>query len=218
MSFTIIAALPETNELGIASSAGIPCSGMLIAHGRPGVGLVATLGWADFGHALMGLDLLADGRRADDVMKSIVGEDPGQSRRQLIVAEVSGGMAIHSGVGLDDWKGHHEGRNFVAAGNYLSGPEPVDAMVDSFEHAKGRLAERLLVALDAGQRVGADRRGKTSAVLLVLQGRQYPPLSVRIDYSLADNAVTELQGAYKAFIQKTYPLFPRFDWPEKISS
>lgn len=214
MSFTIVAALPETGELGIASSAGIPCSGMLTVHARPGVGLVGTLGWADFGHALTGLTLLSASQNAGDTLKSIVTRDPGQSRRQLIVADVSGAIAIHSGTDLDDWKGHRESQRCMAAGNYLSGPQPVAAMVRAFEQAEGRLAERLLLALDAGQRVGADRRGKTSAVLLVLQGRQYPPLSVRIDYSPADDAVSELQRAYRAFMQKTYPLFPRFDWPD----
>jgi uncharacterized Ntn-hydrolase superfamily protein len=134
----------------------------------------------------------------------------------LIVADISGGIAIHSGSDLDDWKGHQAGRNCLGAGNYLSGPEPVGAMVHAFEQAEGRLADRLLLALDAGQRVGADRRGKTSAVLLVMEGRQYPPLSVRLDYSPSDNAVSELRQAYRALMEKTYPLFPRFDWPEKF--
>jgi uncharacterized Ntn-hydrolase superfamily protein len=42
-------------------------------------------------------------------------------------------------------------------------------MIDCFEGARASLAERLIVALEAGQQAGGDIRGQQSAALLVLR-------------------------------------------------
>jgi uncharacterized Ntn-hydrolase superfamily protein len=51
----------------------------------------------------------------------------------------------------------------------LAGPEVVDALAETFEASQGDLVDRLLLALEAGQRAGGDRRGQQSAALLVVR-------------------------------------------------
>ena len=43
-------------------------------------------------------------------------------------------------------------------------------MSKAFENAKGDLAERMLVALEAAEKEGGDLRGKQSAAILVVSG------------------------------------------------
>src|SRR2546430_3216954 len=56
----------------------------------------------------------------------------------------------------------------------LAGPDVVAAMARAFRASDGArrdLSERLLMALEAGQAAGGDKRGKQSAALLVAAGR-----------------------------------------------
>lgn len=61
------------------------------------------------------------------------------------------------------------GKNFAAQGNILASARVVDALAETFEAARGSLAERLIAALAAGQAAGGDKRGQESAALLVVR-------------------------------------------------
>jgi uncharacterized Ntn-hydrolase superfamily protein len=63
--------------------------------------------------------------------------------------------------------------DYCAQGNTLAGPEVVEAMARSFESTTGKmpLAERLLTALEEGNKAGGDRRGVQSAGLMILLPR-----------------------------------------------
>jgi uncharacterized Ntn-hydrolase superfamily protein len=68
-----------------------------------------------------------------------------------------------------EWAGGVTGAGFAIQGNILVGPQVVEAMRDAFLAApQAGLAERLLVALLAGDQAGGDRRGRQSAALLVV--------------------------------------------------
>ena len=56
---------------------------------------------------------------------------------------------------------------FAAQGNILAGEAVVAEMARAFQAGPGRLAERLMSALEAGQAAGGDKRGEQSAALLV---------------------------------------------------
>src|SRR5207248_2861746 len=49
----------------------------------------------------------------------------------------------------------------------LAGPEVVDEMARAYEETSGALVHRLVVALEAGQAAGGDRRGQQSAAVVV---------------------------------------------------
>jgi uncharacterized Ntn-hydrolase superfamily protein len=57
----------------------------------------------------------------------------------------------------------------VALGNGLASSDVVHQMVKTFEGSRASLAERLMAALESGQRAGGDIRGQQSAALLVLR-------------------------------------------------
>ena len=82
------------------------------------------------------------------------------------------------------WRGDAHGRGLprlgrwpdrdgvAAQGNILTGPEVVDAMLETYLAAPGALPDRLVAALAAGDAAGGDRRGRQSAALLVVRERR----------------------------------------------
>ena len=64
----------------------------------------------------------------------------------------------------------------------LIGEETIRAMANSFEKSESLdLPERLMRALEAGQKAGGDKRGRQSAALLIYKTEDYPYLSLRVD-------------------------------------
>ena len=57
--------------------------------------------------------------------------------------------------------------NVSVAGNMLAGKATVQATLDAFLAARGPMAERLLTAMEAGEKAGGDKRGKQSAGLKI---------------------------------------------------
>jgi uncharacterized Ntn-hydrolase superfamily protein len=90
----------------------------------------------------------------------------------------------HTGGSCVPWCGHEQGDVFTVAGNMLAGPDVIAAMSRAFrEPASERrdLSERLLLALEAGQKAGGDKRGKQSAALLIHDREAYPLYDLRVD-------------------------------------
>jgi uncharacterized Ntn-hydrolase superfamily protein len=85
------------------------------------------------------------------------------------IVDVHGGTAAHTGTKCFDWAGHRIGVGFTCQGNILTGPETLEAMAETFMTATGELADRLTVALRAGDIAGGDRRGKQSAGVTVVR-------------------------------------------------
>ena len=80
------------------------------------------------------------------------------------------------------WAGHAAGPDVSVAGNMLTGPEVVGAVLATFaEQAALPLPDRLLAALRAGEAAGGDKRGRQSAALMISRGEPYPWLDLRAD-------------------------------------
>jgi uncharacterized Ntn-hydrolase superfamily protein len=62
------------------------------------------------------------------------------------------------------------GDGFSCEANMMASERVWPAMAEAFAASEGRLADRLLAALDAGESAGGDIRGRQSAALLVVPG------------------------------------------------
>ena len=74
---------------------------------------------------------------------------------------MKGRAAAHTGKQNGNWAGSRQGQNYTVQANIMVGPEVVDAVAASFESTEGTsmpLAERMILALEAGQAKGGDRR------------------------------------------------------------
>lgn len=134
---------------------------------RAGAGAVATQALANLSYGPGGLDRLAAGGSASEVVRILTAEDPEREQRQLGIVDASGGAATFTGSECFDWAGGVTGDGYCCQGNILTGPAVVEEMASAFESTEGELATRLLAALAAGDEAGGDRRGRQSAALYI---------------------------------------------------
>ena len=168
-TFSIAAFDPETDSLGVAVQSKFLAVGSVVPWARAGVGAVATQAMANYNYGPRGLDLMAEGRTAEEAVEKLTSSDEGREHRQLGVVDARGRVATYTGSECFDWAGGVTGEHYAAQGNILVGRETVEAMAGAYEGTGGDLAARLLAALDAGQEAGGDSRGEQSAALLVVR-------------------------------------------------
>lgn len=196
-TFSIAAREGETGAFGVAVATARPSVGSLV----PWVslkGAVATQARVNTELGRQGLLLLGEGVPVDVALSSLLWKDRDREIRQ--VHGLDGERAFcHTGAECVPWCGHEEGPDFTVAGNMLAGPDVIAAMAGTFRKSAGELSSRLLLALEAGQAAGGDKRGKQSAALLVasLEPRMYHNLRVD-DHG---DPVGELRRIYELVVE-----------------
>jgi uncharacterized Ntn-hydrolase superfamily protein len=169
MTFSIVALDPETGDLGVGVASKFLAVGSVVPWARAGVGAVATQAWANVGYGADGLDLLDAGVEPTTAIERMTSADEGKVHRQLGMVDATGRSATFTGSGCFPWAGGHAMDGVAAQGNILSGPEVVDALVETFQASGGTLTDRLLAALLAADRAGGDARGRQSAAILIVR-------------------------------------------------
>jgi uncharacterized Ntn-hydrolase superfamily protein len=173
MTFSIVGFDPANGDLGIAVASKFLAVGAVVPWAKAGVGAVATQSYANTSYGPRGLQLLAEGHDAHATVERLLSEDtaPEVAARQVGIVDGSGKSATYSGPNCHAWAGGRTGQHYAAQGNILAGAAVVDAMAETFEHATGELADRLVAALAAGQAQGGDSRGQQSAALYVVRDK-----------------------------------------------
>ncbi len=204
-TFSLVAINPVTGEAGVAVTTRVPFVGRAVPWARAGVGAVATQSWTIVEYGRQGLDLLEQGVAPEVALEQLLVGDGGRERRQVGMIDMKGRTASFTGNECGAWAGSRQGKNYTIQGNILVGPEVVDAVADHFESTEGtrmHFAERLILALEAGQRLGGDRRwgNLQSAALRVADpsdpGRGGDHLSFSIDVGEHEDPVGELKRIY----------------------
>lgn len=154
--------------MGVAVASRFLASGSLVSWARAGAGAIATQAHANVAYGTRGLDLLADGRSAEEVVDLLTGPDADREQRQLGIVDAQGNAASYTGSDCIEWAGGSIGDGYAVQGNILAGASVVGAMAEAFERTGGDLAVRLASALAAGDGAGGDRRGRQSAAVLVV--------------------------------------------------
>lgn len=224
-TFSIVARDTTTGEFGVAVQSHWFSVGSVVPWAEAGVGAVAT---QSFVEPAYGPRLLARMRAGENAASALVREleaDSLQSVRQVIVIDARGNAGAQSGEECIPFAGHRVGKDHVCAGNLLAADGVWDRMSAAFLDAKGPLAERMLAALEAGQKAGGDSRGMQSAALLVVRmvDAERPWKNRVIDLRVEDNAspIEELRRLYTVHQAYTFAnlgdeAFARKDFAEAL--
>lgn len=168
-TFSIVGFDPATGESGVAVASKFLAAAAVVPWARAGAGAIATQSWANLEFGTKGLELLAAGKSAQEVLQELIEADNDRAVRQVGIVDERGGSASYTGEECYDWAGGITGPNFACQGNILVSEETVTAMAIAFQTTRGDLADRLVAALLAGDEAGGDNRGKQSAGLLVVK-------------------------------------------------
>ena len=204
-TFSIAAVDPASGEAGVAVTTRVPFVGRAVPWVRAGVGAVATQAWTVVEYGRQGLDLMANGVEPAAALEQLLADDAGRERRQLALIDMQGRSAAHTGKENGNWAGSRQGTNYTLQGNILVGPQVLDAVAAHLDSTAGSgmpLAERLILALEAGQQEGGDRRWGLfqSAAIRIADpnhpGRGGDNISLAIDVGEHENPIAEMKRIY----------------------
>src|SRR5437763_2285889 len=167
MTFSIVAT--DGNAWGVAVASKFLAVGAAVPAAAAGVGAIATQSYANLAYRPDGLELLRDGKSAQETLDALTQADADREHRQAGVVDRAGNAATYTGDKCHDWAGGRTGPSYAIQGNILTGPDVVEAIERAWRDtdATRPLARRLLAALVAGDDAGGDSRGRQSAAILV---------------------------------------------------
>jgi len=201
-TFSITARCNETGDFGVAVCTARPNVGSLVPFvSRKGA--IATQARTNTDLGRKGLALLEHGIDIRIALKTLLEQDADRELRQLHGVDAQHTF-VFTGSKCVEWCGHYEGKNFTIAGNMLVGPQLIEAMKQAYEAAEQQgleLSERLIRALEAGQKAGGDKRGKQSAALLVASDNPRYYHNLRADEHT--DPVAELRRIYQVVVEHT---------------
>ena len=196
MTFSIVAYCSKTGMLGVAVSTAVPAVGSMCPYVKSKIGAVSTQSWVNPYLAIEALRLMESGMAGPQALDAVLAKDAAKELRQIGVIDAQGRSAAWTGASCTPWRGQIVEPQFAVQGNMLVGGATIQAMAQAFrDSASEGLAERLLLALEAGDAAGGDKRGRQSAALRVHHTEDYALLDLRVDEHA--QPVTELRRVYE---------------------
>ena len=225
-TFSICAIDPATGQSGAAVTTRVPFVGRAVPHARAGVGAVCTQASTRVEYGQQGLDLMAKGVIPADAIKQLLSTDEQRESRQLGMIDMQGRSAAHTGKGNSDWAGSRQGKNYTTQANIMVGPEVLEAVAATFEATEGTgmpLAERMILALEAGYAKGGDKRwgNLQSAAIKIAdpndpgRGNDHIALAIEVGENL--NPVAEMKRIYYTTGRRLgYRSFSKVEGPDVL--
>jgi uncharacterized Ntn-hydrolase superfamily protein len=203
MTWSLVAR-DDSGAFGVVVASRFFAVGALCPHAASGIGALSTQALINPLYAPAALEAMARNEDPADIVRLLTRADAGREYRQLHLIDRAGRIAQHTGAACIDWCGHRSGAGYSIAGNMLAGPRVLDDTAAAYERNRALpFAERLIVALQAGEAAGGDKRGKQAAALVAHTTEVYPALDIRVD----DHAepIVELRRLYDVSLDRFQP-------------
>jgi uncharacterized Ntn-hydrolase superfamily protein len=203
-TFSISARCSRTGALGVAVTTAVPAVGAICPYVVPGLGAASTQAWVNPYLAISALGRLHAGDTAPDALAAVMADDAASAVRQIGLVDAAGRAASFTSADCTPWCGRLIGDGYAIQGNMLTGPDVLAEMERVFRATEAdELAERMIAALEAGQAVGGDKRGKQSAAVIVFGREDYAEVDLRVDEH--PRPVAELRRIWGIFKLQTRP-------------
>lgn len=166
-TWSIAAVDPNTQAVGVAVASCVeaPVGTTIlpyVAGLAPGHGALAAQALYSEQLRDEALAVLLRGATPQAVIDAVLAGDPQSATRQYGVVTLDLQTAAFTGANTQAWAGHLQGRGVTVQGNILYGPEVVADALAAFEAeapaCPWTLADRLMLALEAGAAHGGDAR------------------------------------------------------------
>lgn len=204
MTWSIVAKDLKTGAIGIAVTTCAFAVGARVPFGAARIGAVATQSFVNPLYGIDGLSLLKEGYSAEEVLALVTAADPGKALRQAHVIDRDGRTAAFTGDECVPWCGSVSAPLVSVAGNMLANASVVeDTLATYLAQSTLDFDDRLIAALEAGQRAGGDKRGKQSAAIRIWTSDEFPAIDIRVD----DHAepLIELRRLWRVAHQRYVP-------------
>jgi uncharacterized Ntn-hydrolase superfamily protein len=168
VTYSIVARDPGTGAYGVAVQSHWFGVGSIVPWVQPGAGAVATQSIPELRYGPAGLDAMARGGDAEEVLRDLVADDPAEAYRQIGIVDRTGVARAFTGPSCIAHAAHATGDGYACQANMMERDTVPAAMAAAFEAGQGQpFGDRLLAALDAAEAEGGDVRGRQSAALVI---------------------------------------------------
>lgn len=208
-TWSIIAVNRKTGEIGIVgASCTFDVSG--IASIEPKKGAIVVQAASNYFARMEGVSLMESNASAQEILNAMKAKrfEPEKQQYGVILLKEGTSPLVYSGAEIADWNGEMIGDDFAVMGNILLGEQVVEKAFDAFNQNRDKsLAERLMLALKAGEEAGGDKRCET----------QYARSAFIMVYKPQDGAILKLavQGIQKGGQPAVTLLNQQFDFWRK---
>ncbi|WP_394746746.1 DUF1028 domain-containing protein [Spongiimicrobium salis] len=183
-TWSIIAVDRKTGEIGIVgASCTFDVSG--IASIEPGKGAIVVQASSNYFARMRGVSLMENNASAQEILAAMKAKrfEPEQQQYGVVLLKEGTRPLVYSGTEIADWNGEMIDEDFAVMGNILFGEQVVKKAYDAFNQNRDKsLAERLMLALKAGEEAGGDKRC----------GTQYARSAFIMVYKPKDGAILKL--------------------------
>ena len=159
-TWSIIAVDRKTGEIGIVgASCTFDVSG--IASIVPGKGAIVVQAASNYFARMRGVELMYKDANIQEIITAMKDKkfNPEQQQYGIILLNTDASPLVYSGSEINDWNGEKVGSDFAVMGNILPGEEVVLKAYKAFDENRDKsFAERLMLALKAGEEAGGDKR------------------------------------------------------------
>ncbi len=188
MTYSIIVLDKKTDLMGIGVVSGSIAVGSRVPWARYRVGGVATQAFTNPSLGPIILDLLGKGHDPEEALTKALMSDNQRMLRQVAVMDWRGRTAYHNGSNVPGEHGAYVYRECVSIANLVVSKDIPEILCRTYYEYQGDPVDALLKALWEAHRLGGDRRGDHSSVLLVVGWTPHHPyydriIDLRIDYS-----------------------------------
>lgn len=182
MTWSIVAHDPNTDAFAVAVATRAFAVGASCPFVRAGVGAVSTQSMTNRYLGPTVLDAMARGLTPAAAIESALVGDDGKGLRQVHAVDRHGRTAAWTGANCVMWCGNVAGFGASVAGNMLAGEAVVADTLASWKSTQGQpMPQRLMLAMEAGEAAGGDRRGRQSAAMVMVTTEDFPDLNLRVD-------------------------------------
>ncbi|MEJ2627796.1 MAG: DUF1028 domain-containing protein, partial [bacterium] len=203
-TYSIVAWDEESGEMGVAVQSHWFSVGSVVSWAESGAGAIATQSMVNVSFGPRGLELLKQGKSAEEVLNLLIASDEGRDYRQLAIVDTKGEVAVYTGEKCIAEAGHIKGDHFSVQANMMLNNTVWSAMAEAYqENLQFPLAERLVAVLEAAEAQGGDIRGRQSAALLVAKvkssGKPWEDRLIDLRVEDQSNPVKELSRLLNLF-------------------
>ncbi|MBF7681891.1 DUF1028 domain-containing protein [Acinetobacter sp. B5B] len=198
MTFSIVARCEKTGQMGAAVSSSSPAVAARCIRAKAGIGVAVSQNITDPHLSDVLLNLVRFDVAPKNAMQELVANTEFIDYRQLMVLDTHGQVATYSGEKTLGIYATHTGEQVACAGNLLKNDQIPHVMCDVFMQSKGDLAERLLLAMQAGLSAGGEAGPVHSAGILVVDKMDWPIIDLRVDWFEKD-PIAELYQIWKHY-------------------
>ena len=182
MTWSIVAHDPNSDAFTVAVATKAFAVGASCPFVRAGVGAVSTQSMTNryLGPAI--LDAMARGISPKAAIEGALAGDDGRGIRQVHAVDRHGRTAAWTGENCVMWCGNVSAGGISVAGNMLAGEPTITETLAAWKANQALpMPDRLMIAMEAGEAAGGDRRGKHSAAMVMVTAEDFPDLNLRVD-------------------------------------